>query len=150
MQPILVLAIVGIGVAAMSVGFLSNGIALNLQLLGVGMEDIVSPITSASIDFGVVKVTDSDSTGQFFKNIIQYCSFHSAQFIEPGGKLICKLTDFRGEAIAEGFLLLPQGYTGSDRVLIPITQTAFPNANSVKNIHDVTLVALGPDPTTPN
>jgi len=150
MQPILMLAIVGVAATALGTGFLMNNeILLNVQNFGVGEENILSPITSANIDFQISKITAFDvSGGNIFKNVIDACSFHSDQDLEAGSKVICKLTDSKHNVIAEGFKVFPNGLLGSDRDLIPIMQTAFPGSNDVRNIKDVTIIVIGPDPTT--
>ena len=88
----------------------------------------------------------------FFENTIKFCSFHSDDSIPPAagssqvspGKIICKLTDDRDLAIAEGFLLFDE-YEGSDKLFIEITQTAFDGANDVQApIHDVKLIVEAP------
>jgi len=88
----------------------------------------------------------------FFENTIKFCSFHSDDSIPAAtgtsqvspGKIICKLTDDRDLAIAEGFLLFDE-YEGSDKLFIEITQTAFDGANDVQApIHDVKLIVEAP------
>jgi len=87
----------------------------------------------------------------FFENTIKFCSFHSDDSIPPSmstqvspGKIICKLTDDRDLAIAEGFLLFDE-YEGSEKLFIEITQTAFDGANDVQApIHDVKLIVEAP------
>ena len=145
MQPILMLAIVGVAATAMGVGFLSNTITLNVQQLGVGEADFKSPITLANIDLEVNKV----NADGFFKNVINVCSFHSPDELDEGQAndllVICKLTDASGKVIAEcssDILYVPsQTYT------IEITEEAFPGATQVQNVHDITLVVLGHNPT---
>jgi len=107
------------------------------------------------------QITDPDAKAKciaaqraddFFENTIKFCSFHSddsipaavgKQQVSPG-KLICKLTDDRDLAIAEGFLLFDK-YDASDTLLIEITQTAFDGANDVQApIHDVKLIVEAP------
>ncbi len=87
----------------------------------------------------------------FFENTIKFCSFHSDDSIPPSmstqvspGKIICKLTDDRDLAIAEGKLNFDE-YTGSETLLIEITQLAYPEANDVQApIHDVKLIVEAP------
>ena len=125
-----------------------NNIALDLQFLGVGMEDIESPIDNASIDFEIGTVDIVSPNGQLaFKNVIEACSSHSDESIPGDATVICKLTNEDGNIIAEGTLDIPGGYVASDRHIIPITVFAFPNSHDVKLVHDVTLVVLGDDPT---
>jgi len=148
MQPIILLAIGAVAVGALSSGFLVNNIALDLQFLGVGMQDIDTPIDAASIDFEIGTVDIISPNGQnAFKNVIEACSFHSDESINGDATIICKLTNEDGNIIAEGTLDIPGGYVASDRHIIPITVFAFPNSHDVKLVHDVTLVVLGDDPT---
>ncbi len=87
----------------------------------------------------------------FFENTIKFCSFHSEDDIDEAtgtqvspGLLICKLTDDRGLAIAEGRLNFDK-YDGSDKLFIEITMTAFDGANDVQApIHDVKLIVTAP------
>lgn len=154
MQSIIIFAVMATAATGLSVGFLSNTINLNVQSLGVGDQDLTSPITNATIDLNVNK-TLVDPTpllpqngDEFFDNIIDRCSFHSNENI-PGTdiQVICKLTNINGTAIAEGTLTLPTGYTSSTTQFIPITNLAFPHANDVRNVHDVTVVVVGNNPT---
>ena len=54
MQPLVILALVGVAAVAMGTGFLGNPIDLTMvQLLGVGETDLKSPIEKAATPFGV-------------------------------------------------------------------------------------------------
>lgn len=146
MQPILMLAILGVGATAVGAGFLSNVITLNVQQLGVGQADLTSPLDTANIDLEVhpVQVQGQD----FFKNVVDVCSFHSADEIPQAGPdmtVICKLTGADGNVIAEGSTLIT--YQPSETFKIQITEFAFLGSNQVQNVHDVTIVALGHNPT---
>ena len=149
----IIFAVMAIAATGLSVGFLSNTINLTVQNLGVGDQDLESPITNASIDLNVgAFLVDPDFTpdtgDEFFANVIDECSFHSGENINGTNiEIICKLTDINGTAVAEGSLLLPFGYTASTTEFINITSTAYTGANDVTNIHDVTVVVLGNDPT---
>ena len=149
MQPIILLAIGAVAVGALSSGFLINNIELTLQDLGVGMEIIETPITQADIDFEIGTVLIQSANGQAaYKNVIEACSFHSDQSIPGEAIIICKLTNEDGNIIAEGRITIDDpGYVASDRWLITIDVFAFENSHDVKNVHDVTLVVLGDDPT---
>lgn len=151
MQAIVVFAVMVIAATGLSVGFLSNTINLTVQNLGVGEQDLTSPITNATIDLNVNQTlvdpdTIPDSGDEFFANTIDECSFHSQENIVGNNTIICKLTDINGTAIAEGSIDL-SGYTASTTEFIPIDSTAFTDANDVRNIHDVTIVVVGEDPT---
>lgn len=144
MKPILVFAIVAIAAGTIGVGALSNPIALTIQDFGVGSGDIVSPITSANIDFTIEAIPSSDGTE--IKNLITACSFHSDESVNGTARIICKLTDIDSKVVAEGELLLA-GYTASTTENVPITLLAFNGSNAVSNIHDVTLIVVGQSPT---
>ena len=158
MQQLLLFAIIGIGIVGMSVGFAQNAILLNVQQLGVGENFITSPISAADVDFELAKVQRSidptpNNADDYFVNLITGCSFHSGQDIQGPATIICKLTDDRngkdkfGAVIAEGRSFLPNGYTHDTRIVIPIVQTAFPDANDVQHVHDVKIVVKGIDPS---
>ena len=163
MNQLLLFAVIGIGIVGMSVGFASNTIALNVQQLGVGEDFITSPISAADVDFELLKVHNPGNDQQlntvddYFANIITGCSFHSKESIRGPALVICKLTDDRnppkngveqfGKVIAEGRLALANGYQASNRIVVPISQVAYLEANDVQNIHDVKIVVQGADPT---
>jgi len=171
MQPIIILGAVVVAAALIGTGFLGQGgnIQLFLQQLGWGEADLVAPISHAFIDLELKKVPNDNGTPQdrsddYFNNLISACSFHSDDDIRApdprtelnSGVIICKLTNEDDKAIAEGRILLngqqdpecPQpettlGYESSDKLIIEICQTAFPESNEVQNIHDVKIVVEG-------
>jgi len=150
MQPLILFAIIGIGAAAMGVGFLAPGFDLTLQGLGAQEEALVSPIESASVDFHITKITTNSADGSksVFVNVIDECSFHSPDSIGTGGAIICKLIDSEGDIVAEGRLnLVNTMYSGSDVTFIKIEQVGTFGANDVQNIEKVKIVILGGDPT---
>ena len=71
MQPIIVLAIVGVAAVALGTGFLNNDIKLWIQDFGVGAGNIELELDHAVIDFNIVKLPD-EVTG-FYKNRIDKC-----------------------------------------------------------------------------
>ena len=151
-QPILVIALIGVAAAATSVGFLNTNIMLNVQNFGVGEATLETPISDANVDLSVSRVNDVDLAGRtIFKNIVSACSFHyPANTAFPGlnsdtVKVICKLTDKNGNVVAEGEI--PGPIAASDTVSIPITDLAYDGANSVKTVEDIIIVVLGNDPT---
>ena len=155
MQPIIVLALIGVAAAATSVGFLNTNIMLNVQNFGVGEETLETPISDANVDFSIGRMVTSDAAGRtIFMNIIDACSFHYpvenlAEF--PGlesksAKVICKLTDKNGNVVAEGEIIGP--IASSETVMISIDTLAYDGANKVEVVEDVVIVALGADPTT--
>jgi len=149
MQPIVWVVIVGIAAAALGTGFLGSTFSLNLQQLGVGEEDLVSPITTASIDFTISKVFEPvpTNTSPLFKNRIIKCSFHTPTDLAIGTTIICKLINANNDVIAEGKVILAAVYTGSTPGFnIPIEQIAFEAANSLQEVLDVKIVVLAPKP----
>jgi len=111
MQPILIIALIGVAAAATSVGFLNTNIMLNVQNFGVGEETLETPISDANIDFSIGRMVTQDDSGRtIFMNIIDACSFHYPEentSVYPGlafgsTKVICKLTDENGNVVAEG------------------------------------------------
>ena len=146
MQPLILFAIIGVGTAAMGVGFLAPGFDLTLQGLGAQEELLESPIDTASVDFVISKLTTLKDSKTVFLNLISACSFHSPQSIGTGGTIICKLLDSVGDIVAEGNLPLNNVmYSGSDITFIQITQGE--PFNDVQNIEKVKIVILGKDPT---
>ena len=169
MQPIILLGVVAVAAALIGTGFLGEGgnIALWVQSLGWGEQDLQAPISHAFIDLNLKKIandngTPEDNSDDYFDNVISACSFHSDQDIISAdddispGLIICKLTDDRDKAIAEGRILLngeqepdcPQtettdGYESSQHLNIDICQTAFPGANDVQKVTDVKIVVEG-------
>ena len=159
MQPIILLGVAAVAVTLIGTGFLAepwNQFDLWVQQFGWGEADIDSPISQAAVDLNIKKVlndngTPSDVTDDYFDNIISHCSFHSGDSIAAAedhnispGKIICKLTDDRDLAIAEGHIEI-DSYIGSDHLFIKIDMLAFPGANDVTApIHDVKLVVEAP------
>ena len=151
-----------------------NEFDLWVQQFGWGEADVMSPISQAAVDLNIKKipqdngttVEDCDgilvgetfdecitrvTTDDYFDNIISHCSFHSDDSIPAAedhnispGLIICKLTDDRDLAIAEGRINF-DSYSASDHLFIEITMLAFPGANDVTApIHDVKLVVEAP------
>ncbi len=149
MQPLIMLAIVGVAGIGLSMGFLAPGFTLNVQQLGAQETLLESPVKTVSIDFEINKVeteVPGPGTHTAFLNVIDACSFHSPTNLGSGSVIICKLTDENGDIVAEGRLNLATLYSGSDTTFIPIEQVAFLNANDVQNIFDVKIIVLGPPP----
>jgi len=161
MQPLILLAIVGVAVGAMGMGFLAPGFDMNVQNLGAQEQDLVSPITTANVDFVLFKSHGfkPNSNKPILYNVIDQCSFHSPNSFGQAGngffagaRIICKLTDSQSDVVAEGKVILTsRGYVHSETIYIPITNLAVnnPPSNDVQNIFDVKIVVLGADPTPP-
>ena len=142
------MAIVAVAAVGLGMGFLAPGFDLNVQQLGAQEEDLVAPISSASVDFQISAINGELNGKPVLKNRITACSFHSHQDFGKNGLIICKLSDIDSDIVAEGRLVLTTaGYEGSTTTYIPIDQVVTANANEVKNIFDVKIIVLGDNPT---
>ena len=171
MQPIILLGVAVAAVALVSTGFLAepwNQFDLWVQQLGWGEDALNSPISHATVDLEIKKIVNTNNTATFeddwFDNVIQSCSFHSGDDIDPAigtviseGAIICKMLDDRNLAIAEGRLAIVDGYAASDRLLIHISQCitdegpiSFPDGTKANGrdgqtpMHQVKLVVEAP------
>ena len=131
-------------------GFLGepvNKIDLWVQALGFGEGDLETPITTATVDLLLDAVPAEDPQLPPI-TIVSACAFHSDENIDIGtgksdGKLICKLLNADGNAIAEGDILFSQ-YTASEILIIPINQPIFIGATNFDNIFDAMIIVQGP------
>lgn len=144
MKPIVLIAIIGIAATAIGIGSLNNNIALNVQQLGVGETDLVSPIDEAKVAFGISKLQSNAGPGTY-KNVIRNCIITNQDEVAiPSGSLIyCKLTDIDGNVAAEGTKLLGTPLLAGSSTVVPISDLALIQSQ-VQNIHDVILVVQGP------
>ena len=143
MQPIILLAIVGIAGGAMSIGFLGNTIDLTVQSLGVGSETLSSSIDDAHIDFYIDRVSGLVGSTTETHNVIAKCLVTSGQDIPAMSHVFCKLTDINGNVVAEGQTWITTTVFIDDVLGIDVDPIDFP-ANAVQNIHDVVLVVQSP------
>ena len=137
-----VLGIVGTGLLAQP-----TNINLFVQALGIGEADLVSPIDNASIEL-MLDTAPSEDPQDPPITIVSACAFHSDENIEIGtgkseGKLVCKLLNADGNAIAEGDIPFSQ-YTASDTLTIPINQPAFIGATNFALVDDAMIIIQGP------
>ncbi len=151
MQPIIMLAIVGVAGIGLSMGFLAPGFTLNVQQLGAQETLLESPVKTVNVDFEIKRAETEipgtpGGTHTAFLNLIDACSYHSPTNLGAGSVIICKLTDEEGDIVAEGRLDLATLYSGSLTTFIKISNTAFENANDIQNIFDVKIIVLGPAP----
>jgi len=144
MQPIILLAIVGIAGGAMSVGFLGNTINLDVQQLGVGEATLLTPITQADIDFVIARASNSAE----MHNVISECEIAADKDILAMSHIFCKLTDENGNVATEGYRSLTTVLPANTPTVIPIDDPTY-IASQVQNIHDVILVVQGPSASAP-
>jgi len=143
MQPIILLAIVGIAGGAMSIGFLGNTIELNVQQLGVGDATLQTAITQADIDFFIDRVSGQVGTTTETHNVIAKCLVRPGQDIPAMSHVFCKLTDVNGNVVAEGRTWNDNTVFAGDILTVDISPEDFA-ANKVQNVHDVVLVVQSP------
>lgn len=148
MQPILVLAIAGVAVAAMGSGFLTNTINLDnmVQQFGVGEQTIDAPATQAYIDFDIDRTTYTKDGKTITRNVIDACVVQANSALEKGSIIICKLTDANNNVVAEGSktLITYLKTKVPTRVMIDDFASNTPSDSDVTNVHDVILVIQGP------
>lgn len=150
MQLIIVLALLVIVGGLLGTGFLGepvNKINLWVQALGFGEGNLESPITTATADLLLDSVPSEDPQLPPV-TIVSACAFHSDEDIDIGtgnseGKLICKLLNADGNAIAEGDITFSQ-YTASDIIEIPINQPIFIGATNFDLVDDAMIIVQGP------
>ena len=140
MQPIIILSVIAIAVIGIGVGSLGNTINLNVQLLGVGDQDLVTPISHANIDFVIEKVQGNENN---FKNVIADCIVQADKEIAALSTVYCKLTGARGDVVAEGVTVLQTHLNAGSILTVPIDDPNFVDSQ-VHNVHDVILVVQSP------
>jgi len=143
MQPIVLLAIVGIAGGAMSVGFLGNTINLDVQQLGVGDATLTTPITQADIEFSIDRQSGMIGETTETHNVISACHITPNDTIPWFSHVFCKLTDVNGNVVAGGVTELQHTVAPGETMWVDISPEDFA-ANKVQNVHDVVLVVQGP------
>ena len=134
----------------MGTGFLGepvNKINLWVQTLGFGEGNLESPVTNAAVDL-LLDVVPSENPQAPPVTIVTACAFHSTDSINLGtgksdGKIICKLLNKDGNAIAEGDIPFTS-YTANDILTIPINQPIFIGATNFENVFDAMVIIQGP------
>ena len=156
MQPVVILAVVGVAVSALGLGFLDNDIDMTdmVQQFGVGEETIISPVSQAYIDFQIGKTVGLINQGgqniMVFKNIISECIVQVDKELVPQTKVICKLTDINSNVVIEGMTTIDLTVPTHALINVPIVFTGGGTpTNLVSNIHDVQLVIIGPSALVP-
>jgi len=156
LQPIIVLVLIVIVVSLSGIGIQQvqswNQFELVVQQYGWTEKDIEPPVSNFSIELMLEKILNKNGTpdpsDDFFETFVEGCIFSSTDDMPAGtgvapGKVICKLMNAQGNAIAEGrdiFL----SYTAND--LIKIISFDGVSIESIKldNIFDVTAVVEAP------
>jgi len=140
MKPIIVIVVMAIAVTGIGIGSLGNTISLSVQQLGVGDEDLVTPISNANIDFVIERIVGNENN---FKNVIADCIVQSDKEIAALSTVYCKLTGANGNVVAEGVTVLQTHLHAGSILTVPIDDPNFLNSQ-VQNVHDVVLVVQSP------
>lgn len=143
MQPLILLAIVGVAAVALGAGSLTNVINLTVQDFGVGDATINTPATAADVNFHIGQLL----THTVLYNVVDECTIAANDYLATDSTVFCKLTDANGNIAAEGHKVLGAAVSTGVGITVPITNLANPNApfsNNVQNIHDVMVVIQGP------
>jgi len=141
-KPIFFIVIIG-AAAAISVGYLGNGISLNAQQLGVGETDLESPVASIAV-IAIIDRTFHPILTTDFKDLIVECTFRSTDEVAKDSTITCKLLDISGSVTAEGKKIVDPTLLPLTPFTIPIDYFEFVNANNINNVHDIVLVVQGP------
>jgi len=143
MQPLILLAIVGVAAVALGAGSLTNVIQLTVQDFGVGEETINSPVSNANVNFNIGQTT----TGGFLYNVVDFCYITADRNLDALSTVFCKLTDAGSNIVAEGNTVLQTAVASGTPITIAVDNLADPNppfSNNVKNVHDVMVVIQAP------
>jgi len=143
MQPLILLAIVGVAAVALSAGSLTNVINLTVQDFGVGEETIETPVSNANVDFNIGQTT----TNGFLYNLVDICYITADKDLSVGSTVFCKLTNAASQIVAEGNTVLVTQVASGTPITIDIDNLVNPNppfSNNVKNVHDVMVVIQAP------
>ena len=151
MQPILLVAIVAVAIAALSTGYLSNDIDLWTQQFGVGEEDIGTPVTNAGLTINIQREFDVTFQGNTpvtlgFNDLIVSCEFRSPdKDLLPGTKIFCKLLGHPdiniAQIVAEGDVTLETTIPAGSPITIPIDMIV---QNDVDFVHNIVIVFQDP------
>jgi len=141
-KPILFIVIIG-AAAAMSIGYLGNGISLDAQQFGVGETNLESPVASIGVT-AIIERTFNPILTSDFKDLIVNCTFKSTDEVAKNSIITCKLLDISGSVIAEGKKIVDPTLLPLTPFTIPIDYFGFINANNINNVHDIVIVVQGP------
>ena len=122
-----------------------NEFDLFVQDFGWAEENLVSPVSSPSVEVRLIQVPNPPGDPD---NFIESCVFTSTIDIPAGtglsqGSAICKLVNDQGQAIAEGRIFF-LSYTANDDLIVPIGSFVFPGSNNNELIFDIQFVIQKP------
>ena len=151
MQLIIVFVLVAVILGLAGTGYLAqpqNNINLFVQALGFGEANLVSPVDNASIEL-MLDTVPSGNPEQPLTTIVSACGFSSHNIIPLGtgkaeGKIVCKLLNKDGNAIAEGDIPLSSYDPADTLIVVPINQPAFLGATNFNNVFDAMVIIQGP------
>ncbi len=157
MQPIIVIVLLVIVVSLLSgIGIQQvqswNQFEVLVQQYGWTEKDIEPPVSNISVELILEKVLNDNGTPEptddFFETFVTGCIFSSTEGMPEGsglapGKVICKLMNAQGDAIAEGreFFF---SYTANDPIEIISFDRISIESIKLNNIFDVTAIVEAP------
>ncbi|MGQ0791670.1 MAG: hypothetical protein ACT4NJ_05530 [Nitrosopumilaceae archaeon] len=145
---VFVLAVVVLGIVGTGLLAQPTNITLFVSALGFGEANLVSPIDDASIEL-MLDTAPSSNPEEPLITIVTACGFRSQDIIPLGtgraeGKIVCKLLNADGNAIAEGDIPLSSYDPADTLVIIPINQPAFLGATNFALVDDAMVIIQGP------
>jgi len=157
LQPIIIIALLvlvvvsftGIGIQQVQSW---NQLDVLVQQYGWAEKDIEPPVSDVSVKLLLEKVLNDnetpDPTDDFVETFVKGCIFSSTQGMLEGtglapGKVICKLMNAEGNAIAEGKAFF-FSYEADEPLEIIIFQRISIESIKLNNIFDVTAVVEAP------
>ena len=157
MQPIIVLVLLVIVVSLSTIGIQQvqswNEFDLLVTQYGWTEKDIEPPVSNFSVELMLEKTLNDNGTplvptDDFFETFVKGCVFSSTEDMPAGtglapGKVVCKLVNAQGDAIAEGreFFF---SYTANDPIKITSFDRISIESLKLNNIFDVTAVLEAP------
>ena len=157
LQPIIVVALIAIIIVSFTgIGIQQadswNNFDVWVQDYGWTEADIMPPVSNFSIDLILEKALNDNGTptptDDFVETFVKGCTFSSTENMPAGtglspGKVVCKLLNANGDAIAEGreFFF---SYTANDPINIISFDRISIESIKLENIFDVTAVVEGP------
>lgn len=152
MRIIVVFVLVAIIAGMAGIGYLQPQTNINLfvQALGFGEADLVSPIDDASIELMLDTEDSVDPEGNPITiTVVTACGFRSQDIIplatgKAEGKIVCKLLNSDGNAIAEGDITFASYDPADTLVIVPINQPAFIGATNFALVDDAMIIVQGP------
>ena len=157
LQPVIVFALLAIGIVSFTgIGIQQveswNQIDVWVQQYGWAEQDIESPVSNFSIELILEKKLNDNGTPEliddFFETFVKGCIFRSSDDILAGtglaeGKMVCKLLNADGDAIAENSKFF-SSYTANDPINIIGFSKISSDSIKLDNVFDARAIVESP------